>query len=101
MCAPFMSVMILPDCLGPPTPEKEEELRHRLFHNYNVQTNICVVEKRLCLRSADGSYKQRSQQLLHALNTSPMYRICAQVYNTRTDYERLAEALEQEIKLAS
>ena len=29
-----------------------------------------------------------------------MYRICAQVYNTRTDYERLAEALEQEIKLA-
>lgn len=55
MCAPFMSVMILPNCLGPPTPENEEELRHRLFQKYNVQTNICVVDKQLCLRSANAS----------------------------------------------
>lgn len=50
MCAPFMSVMLLPDCLGPATPENEKDLMERLFHKYNVQTVFCVIDKRLCLR---------------------------------------------------
>ena len=51
MRAPFMSVMVLPDCLGSPTPENELDLMERLFHKYNVQTTMCLVDKRLCCRS--------------------------------------------------
>lgn len=50
MKAPFMSLVILPVCLGPATKENEDRLREKLFHDYGVQTNTCVVDGRLCCR---------------------------------------------------
>ena len=54
MKAPFMSVMILPQCLGPATSENELTVMNRLFTEYNVQTVIACVDNRLCCRLCVG-----------------------------------------------
>ena len=51
MKAPFMSLFLLPPSLGPATTENEQALKEGIFHKYNVQTNICVVDNKLCCRS--------------------------------------------------
>ena len=50
MRAPFMSLVVLPSCLGPATPDNELRLVEKIFHKYGVQTVICVVDGRLCCR---------------------------------------------------
>ena len=50
MRSPFLSLIHLPDCLGPPTVERKEELQELLFRKYKVMTVVDMVDGELWCR---------------------------------------------------
>ena len=50
MRSPYLSLIHLPDCLGPPTVERKEELQELLFRKYKVMTVVDVVDGEMWCR---------------------------------------------------
>lgn len=68
--SPFLAVVGMPKCFGPPTVEVKRELVRELSANFNVVAVIDIVDGKLWCR------------------------ISTQVYNTQEDYIRLADAVQ-------
>lgn len=68
--SPFLAVVGMPKCFGPPTAEVKTEIVRELSANFNVITVVDIVDGKLWCR------------------------ISTQVYNTKEDYIRLADAVE-------
>ena len=50
MRAPFLSLVSLPECLGPATTQRRVELVKQLHTQFNVQTCVDIVDGRLWCR---------------------------------------------------
>ena len=68
--SPFLAVVGMPNCFGPPTVEVKMEIVRQLAANFNVIAVVDIVDGKLWCR------------------------ISTQVYNTKEDYTRLADAVE-------
>ena len=58
MKAPFLSLVRLPECLGPPTRERKYEIEGHIFYKYDMQTVVALVDGQMWCRQAHKLYSR-------------------------------------------